>query len=64
MKTCKVTVNKRIESAKFGVVIPQWTSGLKAWTEDYDRFYVEHPQDPAIRLVVDGKDIDVERYGG
>jgi hypothetical protein len=62
MKHCRVMVNRDVSSAKFGVVIKKYATELNAWTEDYNRFYVEVPEEPVIRLVVEGDDITVLKY--
>lgn len=66
MQKCKVMVNRIIEAAKFGVVLSPWveTTGWREVTNEGTRFFVEVPGNPIIRLVVDGKDVEVVDYHG
>jgi hypothetical protein len=59
MKEVKVILMRTVESAKFGIVIPNLAE-RRAWTSDNKRFFVSaSANDDIVRLVVDRKDLQV-----
>lgn len=54
----RVMLRRRIETAKFGLTIPAYSERV-AHTEDFKRFFVEYDDEGTIRILVDGKDVDI-----
>jgi len=60
-KKARVMLNRTIKSSKFNVSIPAWVE-TNAFTDNYNRWYVEVPGEPLIRLAIDTADIELVKY--